>query len=344
MRIFVYEHLTGGGMLSETPEAFRGLMPEAAAMVGCVSQDFAKLPDTSVEHLHDARLPVDVGIEHERIAVRKISTSDEYEIQFDELAKSCDATLLIAPETNGILTSLARRVERLGGTLLSPSSEFCEWASDKSRVAETLQAVDAPVPAGVRLAWSDPWPSDFAFPAVLKPNDGCGAMNTYRVTKPDDDFRTAEHPVWRLERFIPGKSVSVPFVAGPQMNIMLCSGFQDVRCDGKFKYLGGSMPLTSDLDQRLINLMLRCGPAIPGFSGYIGIDAVLGVAVDGSEDYLIEINPRITTSYIGQREISRNNLAELMLDLHAERPVESSLRLGSLSFRRNGEVCSILEE
>ncbi len=45
---------------------------------------------------------------------------------------------------------------------------------------------------------------------------------------------------------------------------------------------------------------------IPGLRGYVGVDMVL------SEDavLLIEINPRITTSYIALRQVIRLNLAQ----------------------------------
>jgi len=344
MRIFVYEHLCGGGLLNEAVAALRPLLCEARAMNRAVAADFAAVPGVEVVQLRDSRLDDNLPAAPVGVQAVPVSTADEHAKQFDELVATNDAVLLIAPETDGLLTSLARRVERLGGRLLSPSSDFCAWASDKSQVAETLAAAGAPVPFGRRLAAEDPWPRDFPFPAVLKPNDGCGAQHTYRITNPDEDRRSSDHAAWRIERFVPGTPVSVSFVAGPQTCLMLCAGRQDVRCDGRFKYFGGTCPLTLDLNQRVIDLLQRCWPAVPDFTGYIGVDAVLGSADDGSEDYLIEINPRITTSYVGQRELFRNNLAEVMLDVHAGREVRLDARVGSLSFNRNGEVTSVLEE
>jgi predicted ATP-grasp superfamily ATP-dependent carboligase len=47
--------------------------------------------------------------------------------------------------------------------------------------------------------------------------------------------------------------------------------------------------------------------------GYAGVDLVLGDAADGSGDYAIEINPRLTTSYIGLRAAAGFNVAEAMV-------------------------------
>ena len=47
--------------------------------------------------------------------------------------------------------------------------------------------------------------------------------------------------------------------------------------------------------------------------GYVGVDLVLGVAGDGGDDAVIEINPRLTTSYLALRRLLRTNLAAAML-------------------------------
>ena len=48
--------------------------------------------------------------------------------------------------------------------------------------------------------------------------------------------------------------------------------------------------------------------AIPGMKGYVGVDLVLS----NDSVWLIEINPRVTTSYIGLRQILSANLAEII--------------------------------
>jgi predicted ATP-grasp superfamily ATP-dependent carboligase len=52
---------------------------------------------------------------------------------------------------------------------------------------------------------------------------------------------------------------------------------------------------------------------VPGLAGYVGVDVILGDAADGSRDWVIEINPRLTTSYVGLRALCQDNLAERML-------------------------------
>jgi predicted ATP-grasp superfamily ATP-dependent carboligase len=52
---------------------------------------------------------------------------------------------------------------------------------------------------------------------------------------------------------------------------------------------------------------------MPTAHGYVGIDVLLGRDPTGSGDLVVEVNPRLTTSYIGYRAACQTNLAEAML-------------------------------
>ena len=57
---------------------------------------------------------------------------------------------------------------------------------------------------------------------------------------------------------------------------------------------------------------------MPGLLGYVGVDVVLG---NDGRDWAIEINPRLTTSYVGLRALARFNLAQTMLAVVREQPL-----------------------
>jgi predicted ATP-grasp superfamily ATP-dependent carboligase len=50
--------------------------------------------------------------------------------------------------------------------------------------------------------------------------------------------------------------------------------------------------------------------AIPGLRGYVGVDLVLS----DTDAVLIEINPRLTTAYVGLRRALEQNVAALIVD------------------------------
>src|SRR5690606_21127135 len=88
---------------------------------------------------------------------------------------------------------------------------------------------------------------------------------------------------------------------------------QHLSDDGRFRYLGGSLPLPPSLHARAARLAQQALDALPAAIGYVGVDLVLGAADDGSRDVVIEVNPRLTTSYLGLRDAVKINLAELIL-------------------------------
>jgi predicted ATP-grasp superfamily ATP-dependent carboligase len=117
----------------------------------------------------------------------------------------------------------------------------------------------------------------------------------------------------RCEEFVPGLAASVAVLCGPAGNHSLPTCQQRLSADGRFTYLGGRLPLEPPLDQRARRLAEAAVAALPQPRGYIGVDLVLGDAADGSGDRVIEINPRLTTSYVGLRAAAKSNLAAAML-------------------------------
>ena len=154
-------------------------------------------------------------------------------------------------------------------------------------------------------------PVEFTYPAVLKPLDGAGSQDTYLVAGPHDAPPPYAWPR-RLEAFAPGLAASVAVLCGPAGRVPLAPCRQRISEDGRFRYLGGELPLTPGLAERAATLAERAVAALPTAIGYVGVDLVLGRDPYGGEDYVIEINPRLTTSYVGLRAAAKTNLAEAM--------------------------------
>src|SRR6185295_10816789 len=102
-----------------------------------------------------------------------------------------------------------------------------------------------------------------------------------------------------LQECVAGTAASIAFLCGPAGNMPLVPVLQLLSDDGRYKYLGGELPIAPHLAQRAVTLGRRAVDCVPGLLGYIGVDLVLGDAGDGSRDFAIEINPRLTTSYVG---------------------------------------------
>jgi predicted ATP-grasp superfamily ATP-dependent carboligase len=317
MRVFIYEHTCA----SASP-GLEALQAEGRAMLSAVVADFARLHGVEV-----------------------LTWNDGLEEPLRRLAAEADYTLMIAPEIDGILETRCRWVEEAGGRLLGPSSAAVKIAADKWRLGELWRQRRVPTPP-CRLLLPQETPPDTFFPAVCKPRFGAGSQATFLVRNAAD-----VREMWRqaraegyddatlLQSFVPGRPASVAWIIGSRQQVPLLPAEQDLSDDGRFHYRGGAVPLGSALTDRAVRLTRSALEAIPGLLGYVGVDIVLGEASDGSQDQVIEVNPRLTTSYIGVRALARSNLAEMMLEAASGRTLtEPGWRPGRVRFQADGQV------
>src|SRR5262249_10569935 len=155
---------------------------------------------------------------------------------------------------------------------------------------------------------------------VCKPRFGAGSQATFLVRDPDTlpaCIERARIAGWRgemiVQPFVAGTAASVAFLCGPRQCVELAPAAQLLSADGRFRREGGAVPWPELLATRAARLARSAVEAVPGLAGCVGVDLVLGDRADGSADWVIEINPRLTTSYLGLRELAEQNLAEMML-------------------------------
>jgi predicted ATP-grasp superfamily ATP-dependent carboligase len=187
------------------------------------------------------------------------------------------------------------------------------------------------------LESDEPLPKDFRYPAVVKPIDGAGSQDTYFVRAPHD-IPPAYAWQRRLEQYMPGMAASAAILCGPAGRVCLIACKQRISEDGRLRYLGGELPLAGGLAERAQSLAEQAVGALPATIGYVGVDLILGREPDGSEDCVIEVNPRLTTSFVGLRAAARSNLAEAMVRIAQgeEAAVEFSDR--AIEFDSSGNV------
>lgn len=340
MRILLYEFVCGGGFYSvglQPPAS--SLVAEGLAMLRALAADFSRISGVSTEVLVDVRHR---GLELAGCTMHEIDSASAERDSLARLAAAADWTIVVAPEFDDHLLSRCLVVERAGGRLLSPSSRLVSLAADKHATAEHLSAHGVPVAPGIALAAGDRLPVDFNYPAVLKPRSGAGSQGIRWIA--DARATVAEVLIAsRLERYVPGIAVSVAALCGPPGGdfpgiapLVPCRQFVDTSAG--FAYSGGSLPIEPRLARRATRLATQAIATLGEPLGYLGVDLVLGEEQAGADDAVIEINPRLTTSYVGLRALARGNLAEAMMDLAVGRPVELCWKGGSIQFQSSGGV------
>jgi predicted ATP-grasp superfamily ATP-dependent carboligase len=329
-RIVLYEYTCSGGLRGTSTGAdAASLLREGWAMLRALAGDFAALPNTHVQVLADHRgLPGPLP-NCELIAVDEPAKELE---QLSRLAKHADWTIVIAPEFDRLLFDRASAVESHGARLLGPNTVLVELLSDKQATIEHLQRRGVPVPRGWLWRPGEALPDALPFPAVIKPNDGAGSQDTYLCSERSqlEDVLRSYRRVARIEQYIVGTPASVSFLCGPAGCFPLVPCLQRLQLDHQIRYFGGAMPLGGSENRRAIALATRAVQTLPQALGYIGVDLILGN--DGATDCVIEINPRLTTSYVGLRAAARTNLAKAMLDIAEGLPPHLSFDARSVEF------------
>jgi len=307
MRILVFEFMVGGGVADQHPlsDDLQTFYQQGHAMLKAVCEDLLLLGHEVVA-LVDAEaidsLPNDVI----RVNVERESHT---ELILWKQAIAADNILLIAPETDGCLEHFANHLSSFYTRFISPNLAFIRLTSDKWKCHNWYSQRNIPCPDSILLAEDsclNRLPDDF-FPCVAKPVDGAGSEGV-RLISSSNELENLEIPIL-LQRFVAGVPASVSvIVESPGQVHFLEPGRQIFDSDPFGVHLRTEFPLNSDLRERALRLAKRVVEANPNVIGYFGIDMVL--AEDPNDDVMIEINPRLTTSYCYLRDWSKENLAE----------------------------------
>jgi len=157
------------------------------------------------------------------------------------------------------------------------------------------------------------------FPLVFKPADG-SSCSGISVVKNDDQIEQAISKIRQVtssksfivQEFIDGASASVSLISNGKKAIPLSLNSQSLILSPPYaesRYEGGCVPFSHSLEQDAFFLAQKVVEAFPGLHGYIGVDVIL------TEDqvFVVDVNPRLTTSYVGLRQLGDFNIAQLLV-------------------------------
>ncbi len=235
------------------------------------------------------------------------------------LLAATDEAWIIAPETAGCLERLVAQAEAAGVAVLGPSAKAIHRAADKRALARRLEeyAIPHPLTRGVAsLAQCRKAARRLGLPVVVKPARGAGSAGV-KLVRDSRGLAKAVAAARRaggrgpllVQRYAAGTAASVSLLSNGRRAVVLSVNAQTLKSSSGFAYRGGTTPLVHPLAKRAAETALATCRALPDLKGYIGVDLVL----TETEAIVIEVNPRLTTAYLGVRAAFAVNVAGLAL-------------------------------
>ncbi len=352
MRLFLSEYICSGA-LSEK-ELPPSLLMEGRAMRDAIINDLDSIPGVSVVTTCDARLappPCGTSI--------RVESSMEERLVFEKLARDCDASYVIAPEDDGLLLERCQIAASCSARTLNCQQSAIQTASDKLELANILSRAGIPTIPTVAFRLADgahfelDKVSEFNLvksdgrqesSVVIKPRYGAGSQDTYlcRTVEEIDEFtKVFMNQESQLEAilqpYIAGRNLSVAAIFDRWSNRLehiFPVAEQTLSTDGRFRYSGGRVPAVPRKQSAVASLLRKTYEKLPGLHGYVGFDLL--EPYDGSDLLLVEVNPRLTTSYVGYRRLARSNLAHAILEPACSSHI--TWKDGRVTFSASGQV------
>ncbi len=308
VRIHVFEFIGGGGLVGAPLPAT--LAREADLMASALIGDLLEVPGLKVSYARDARLPefVCAAGRAAQVCWRTPDVAPQAALAV-EIARA-DAVWPIAPETGGELERAARAVLAAGRTLIGARPPAIALTASKFATSLALRT------AGVRAVptWRSRPPIVQGGEGrwVVKPDDGAGCCGARVVAgrRAAGAALAAAGRGYVAQPWIDGQAMSLSVVGGAHGVRVLSVNRQQVDCRDGALELAALQVNCSPVSPELAGLAQSVASAIDGLHGYFGIDYVNGS--DGP--VVIEINPRLTTSYAGLRRALDLNAAARVLE------------------------------
>lgn len=269
-------------------------------------RDLAEIEDVEVHATYDERLPAPLAAH----AVT-VSTCDDVWQLWKAGCREVDAVWVIAPETGDILLRLTQLVADSGKLLLGCPAAAVSLTGSKYATYQALKSADIPVVPTFRYGeWSQQQEGSW----VAKADDDVGCTDSAWFTTVADlrlwmQGREQTHVIQPYQHGIPA-SLSLLCKEG-QAWLLSCNVQNISTISGSFHYMGSLINGAAAHWNQASALAEHIAAAIPALWGYVGVDVML----HQDQLHVLEINPRLTTSYIGLREATSCNPARLVLDL-----------------------------
>ncbi|WP_296880946.1 ATP-grasp domain-containing protein [uncultured Methanobrevibacter sp.] len=341
--ILVFEYFTASG------EKDKCIISEAEALI------FALLDD-----LKDFKKDVVLNKSYENV-IKDFDNVNPILIEGDivdwlaDNASQFSKAIFISAENNNNLYNITKILEENNVKTYTSSSEACFKSSDKSESYEALYDV-VPQPRTFRFKidpkgyWKraiehlyEKWQAEdplTKLKIIIKPLIGVDCEDIVVIEDIDDltlDLDKIFVPGSRVivQEFIEGTDVSVSLISDGKTAVPISLNEQFVELkDDKGTYLGGKLPFENKYKDEAFEIAKKAVESMEGLKGFVGVDLIINAdEKDVYSVYLLEVNSRFTTPYVGLKEIACFNIGKTIVEL-----IDGEIAIDDIDMSLDGEV------
>ena len=341
--ILVFEYFTASG------EKDKCIISEAEALI------FALIDD-----LKDFNIDLVINKSYENVVkdyenVNPILIDEDIIDWLRENAANFNRAIFIAAENNNNLYNITRILEENDVKTYTSNSEACLKTSDKYETYEALP-IEIPQPRSFRFKidpkgyWKraienlhEKWQAEDPLTPlglIIKPLVGVDCENIVIIENIEDltlDLDKIFIPGSRVlvQEYIKGTDVSVSLISDGENAIPISFNQQFIKLkDDKGTYLGGKLPFDDKYKDEAMEIATKAVEAMDGLKGFVGVDLIINSdEQDIYSVYLLEINSRFTTPYVGLKQVSNINIGKTIVDL-----IDGEIDINDIDISLDGEV------
>jgi len=312
MRLLVFEFISGGGLVNEAlPDhlAREGLMMRTALLA-----DLSALKNVELIVLNDARIS-EPQVQGKLLVIEQGINLRAY---LTAIHDNYEAVWLIAPESSGILVDWQQFFMQQNKLLCLSGEKALLLCQHKLNTIQHLEKF------GVSCVSSQKYDSFLPIESgewVLKPMDSVACEQTYLLQTQQDWQdklpKLAQQQDYLLQPYIKGQTLSLSGLFFQGECVLICCNQQHISLiDNQFQLNACTVNVKQEKRVDYQALCSQIAQAIPELWGYIGIDLI---ETEQGELLVLEINPRLTSSYAGIKAATGLNVAAHVLALLNEK-------------------------
>ena len=311
MKHFLFEFITGGGLIGQTlPDS---LVREAGMMVQTLLKELIECGHYKITITRDSRVD-SFGRD-----VTEHTINTPFKKILPELVRKSDICWLIAPETENCLYNLTDLFMQNASIFIGSDLNAVHTTASKLITCNILENANICTPDTKLLKDVIP---DSKSGWIIKPDDGVGAENCIYVSDRlalRENMTIKENDNYIIQPFIEGEHMSMSlFVYNKNIQLLSCNKQEITLKNNLISLTGIGVNEFLLYKGQMRELAESIVSAIPGFSGYIGIDLIRS----NNKFFVIDINPRFTTSYAGISASLGINITEKILNTFLRQEIQ----------------------